>query len=127
MYQVNSQKQLNKIARTAESLEFLHRAEYDEHDGTYLIGPRDDAEKLYWPDTVLIRVESIEEIEESDNSFVKTTGPLTCIKLNNADATYQNLGICDGGYNVMLKIQCCVDHTIDPYNPDGDEEDEEEC
>ena len=127
MYQVKSQTQLNKIARTADTLEFNHRNQYDKHDGTYLIGPRDDSDKLFWPDTILISPDEVDNEENDGESFIKVTGPLLAFKLKNGDAKYQNLGRCEDGELVLLKLSCCVDHTIDPHDPwAGAEPDEED-
>lgn len=129
MYQVKSQTQLNKIARTADCIELHHRNEWDKHDGAYLIGPRDDASKLFWPDTILLEPEAVENEEnEGDSPYLKVLGVLFTFKLRNGDAKYQNLGRCEDGEFVLLKLSSCVDHTIDPDDPwggvDPDDEDD---
>lgn len=102
---IQSQKDLERYARTAEGLEVR-----SEHSGKkhFLTGPVDSKGNVFWPDAVLV---STAIIKMSD--IVRVSGKRLRITFENGHGEYIILGELDSmKYVVGTKISSSIEHPL---------------
>lgn len=113
MSEIKSYRDLEKFARTAETIEI--RAE-NYGAKQYLVGPKCDAGRVYWPDAILMSkalAKQREKLSDKDKNMVKVNGNHVRITFENGHGSYHILGEYTD-YLVLNKISSSIDHNINP-------------
>lgn len=111
MVEVKSARDLERFARTAETLEIRAESHGKKH---YLTGPKDNDGRIYWPDALLMSKSLHKEGEKLvEKQMVKVIGNLVRITFENGHGEYYSLGE-HADYLVLNKISCSIDHQIAP-------------
>ena len=106
-----TQREIDRIARTAENFELRQETPRGGTTKYFISGPKDDKDRIYWPEVCLMHHEMIQLPEGASHELFKITGNVIRFMLENGHGLYHILGHYQNQYIVLSKISSSVEHA----------------